>query len=216
MLAPGVGFEPTRAEAQRLSYNQILGSQGRRFNHSAIPARHTMLSGRKTISDLNSPNKPFLKTQARRVNHAMAKLAMGYSFLEHTTDALTEAWGPTIVDAFGQAGIALFDTMLHVEKVDPVLQDSIEVTGHDEKELLYNWLEELLLKFEISSMAYSVVNVTHITQDSTGSSLKARVKGEAYNRQKHGSKTEVKGITYHLMEIVKGPTETRVRFLLDL
>jgi SHS2 domain-containing protein len=146
----------------------------------------------------------------------MAKLAHGYSFLEHTTDALIESWGPTIEDAFSQAGRALFDTMLHVEKVDPVLQDNIEVTGHDEKELLYNWLEELLLKFEINSRTYSIFQANRIIQTRTGPSLQATVKGEPYNRQKHGSKTEVKGITYHLMEIIKTPTETRVRFLLDL
>jgi SHS2 domain-containing protein len=150
------------------------------------------------------------------VNHTVAKPAQGYSFLEHTTDAFIEAWGLTIEEAFGQAGRALFDTMLHVEKVDPIVQDTVEANGHDEKELLYNWLEELLLKFEINSMTYSAFKVNHIVQKVTGATLHAKIKGEPYNRQKHGSKTEVKGITYHLMDIIKSPTETRVRFLLDL
>ncbi len=142
--------------------------------------------------------------------------SQGYEFLEHTTDALIEAWGSTIEQAFAQAGRALFDTMLHIDKVKPAVEETIQVTGHDQKELLYNWLEELLLQFEIKSMACSSFEITHMIENATGVALEAKVRGEAYDRAKHGSKTEVKGITYHLMEISEEPGEVRVRFLLDL
>ncbi len=142
--------------------------------------------------------------------------SQGYEYLEHTTDALIEAWGSTIEEAFAQAGRALFDTMLHIEKVKPTVEETIQVTGHDQKELLYNWLEELLLRFEINSKAYSSFEITRVTKHATSVVLRANVRGEAYDRAKHGSKTEVKGITYHLMEISERPGEVRVRFLLDL
>ncbi|HZY94866.1 MAG TPA: archease [Candidatus Bathyarchaeia archaeon] len=140
----------------------------------------------------------------------------GYGFLEHTTDALIEAWSPTLERAFGQAGRALFDTMLHIENVAPSLRHNVSVSGYDEKELLYNWLEELLLRFELRSMAYSVFIVTSIVQNAEMFELVADIQGERYDRDKHGSKTEVKGVTYHLMEITKSSDQVRLRFLLDL
>lgn len=140
----------------------------------------------------------------------------GYEFLEHTTDALIEAWGPKLERAFGQAGRALFDTMLHIENVAPKLGDNVSVSGHDEKELLYNWLEELLLRFELKSTAYSVFDVTSIVENAGIFRLEANIRGETYDRDRHGSKTEVKGVTYHLMEITRSADQVRVRFLLDL
>lgn len=140
----------------------------------------------------------------------------GYEFLEHTTDALIEAWGPTLERAFAQAGLALFDTMLHIENVAPKLRDNVNIFGHDEKELLYNWLEELLLKFELKSMAYSVFDVTHIVAKPGNLEAVADIRGEPYDRDKHGAKTEVKGVTYHMMEMTRSSHEVRVRFLLDL
>lgn len=106
--------------------------------------------------------------------------------------------------------------MLHVDKVEPVKTDRIQVNGHDDKELLYNWLEQLLLKFEIDSMAYSKFEVSPITRNVTAASVRATIHGETYDPQKHGAKVEVKGVTYHLMEIETNLRQARVRFLLDL
>ncbi len=140
----------------------------------------------------------------------------GYEFLEHTTDALIEAWAPTLERAFRQAGRALFDTMLHIENVAPHLRENVSVSGHDEKELLYNWLEELLLRFELKSMSYSEFDVTSIVENTGMFELEASIQGETYDRDRHGSKTEVKGVTYHLMQITKSTHQMRLRFLLDL
>jgi SHS2 domain-containing protein len=140
----------------------------------------------------------------------------GYKFLEHVTDAFVEAWGETIEEAFSQAGLALFDTMIDVRSVISKTNEEIQTVGHDEKELLYNYLEELLLQLEIRQLALGkfVVNSISTTQD--GFRLKGKASGEPYDRKRHNGKVEVKGITYHLMEIQKHPGKVTVRFLLDL
>lgn len=139
----------------------------------------------------------------------------GYRFLEHVTDALAEAWGNTLEDAFTQAGLALFETMLDAKTVRPILNEEIETIGHDEKELLYNYLEELLLLFEIKQFAVGTINVKSAST-TPRLKLQAHVTGEPYDPLRHHGKVEVKGITYHLMEIEKRPEKTTVRFLLDL
>ena len=140
----------------------------------------------------------------------------GYRFLEHVTDAFVEAWGETLEEAFSQAGLALFDTMLNVKSVQTKTSVEIRTNGHDEKELLYNYLEELLLLFEVKQLALGSFTVNSITPTQVEMRLKGKVAGEPYDRARHNGKVEVKGITYHLMEIEKHPGKATVRFLLDL
>src|SRR5438093_2074056 len=115
------------------------------------------------------------------------------------TDAFVEAWGPTMERAFAQAGIALFETMLYTDKIAPRNTEDIGVEGHDEKELLYNWLEALLLKFEIDGKALGKFNVQAIQYLKESLKLTGTAHGEPYDPEKHGRKVEVKGVTYHQM-----------------
>ena len=140
----------------------------------------------------------------------------GHRLLEHTTDAYIEAWGPTLERAFAQAAKSFYETMLNLEMIDPIIEDDFEVYGHDKKELLYNWLEQLLLEFDINQMVYASYDTSIVSDDSTQFKLRARIRGEKYDRTKHGTKTEVKGVTYHLMTINESEKEARVRFILDL
>ena len=78
----------------------------------------------------------------------------GYEFLPHTTDAYIQANGSSFEEALEYAAMALFDTMCEVKAISPDQGDNVEVTGADEVALLYNWLEALLLKFELERKAY--------------------------------------------------------------
>lgn len=140
----------------------------------------------------------------------------GYRFLDHMTDAFVEAWGPTMERAFAQAGIALFETMLYTDKITPRNTEDITVEGHDEKELLYNFLETLLLKFEIDGKALSKFSVHVINQGTDSLNLTGTANGEPYDPEKHGRKIEVKGVTYHQMAIQRERDRVLLRFLLDL
>jgi SHS2 domain-containing protein len=127
-----------------------------------------------------------------------------------------EAWGPTLERAFAQAAEGFYETMLNLEKIDPIIEAQVKADGHDEKELLYNWLETLLLEFDIKDMVYASYDISIASDGPTLFKLRAKVRGEKYDRSKHGAKTEVKGVTYHLMTIEQRATETTVRFILDL
>jgi SHS2 domain-containing protein len=140
----------------------------------------------------------------------------GFRFLDHMTDAFIEAWGPTIERAFAQAGIALVETMVNTDKITPRATENITVQGHDEKELLYNWLEAILLKFEIDGEALGKFDVQSIQYPGEDLKLTGTVRGEPYDPGKHGRKIEVKGVTYHQMLIQREKDRVLIRFLLDL
>ncbi len=106
--------------------------------------------------------------------------------------------------------------MLNVRSVEPQTIDRLRVEGHDEKELLYDWLEALLLKFDIDRMVYSVFDITRISNESQTMKLEAKVRGEKYDQRKHGAKAEIKGVTYHEMQIQRQRDRVTVQFILDL
>jgi SHS2 domain-containing protein len=140
----------------------------------------------------------------------------GFEFLEHTADVYIAAFGKDLAEAFENAAVAMFDVMTEVEKISPVVEDKVEVTGEDEFALLYNWLEALLVKFDISGMLYSKFEVWHLGKIQDRLVLNARIWGEEFDPRKHLQKDGVKAVTYHRMEIIKHPSEVTVRFILDI
>ena len=140
----------------------------------------------------------------------------GYAFLPHTTDAYIEAVGATLEEAMQFAGMALTDTMCTLGSISPILIERIEASGRDEITLLYDWLESILLRFELDGKVYSSYRMVPLTRSPAGLRVSAEVSGEKYDRQKHGSKVEVKGVTYHKMEVIREEGSTIVRFILDL
>ena len=140
----------------------------------------------------------------------------GYTFLEHTADEYILAYGETLEAAFENAALAMFDVMTDLKTIEPKEADSIEITAEDEKHLLYLWLETLLLNFDIDRKVYSQFKIHELKRRDACFSLTATIWGEIYNQNKHPSRTEIKSITYHRMEIIKEQRKTSIKFILDI
>ena len=79
-----------------------------------------------------------------------------FRFLEHTADAYVEAYGIRLEEAFENAALAMTDVMTEVERVEAKNEESFMVEAQDEYALLYSWLEELLLEFELKCSSIPV------------------------------------------------------------
>lgn len=141
---------------------------------------------------------------------------LGYKFLPHTTDAYIESVGATFEEALENAALALFDTMCDLNSISRELHDVIIVEGADELELLYDWLESLLLKFELERKVYNNFRVSLTKAPKGGLKVTAEADGELFDRKRHHAKVEVKAVTYHRMEVAHEGDVTIVRFILDL
>lgn len=130
------------------------------------------------------------------------------------TDAFIEVEGSTLEQAFELAAMALVDTMVNVSSVSPAHEEQLSVEGHDLESLLYNWLEEVMLKLLVCRQALSYFKVI-ISKHDDSYELKATVRGEPLDIERHKYKVEIKGVTYHMMKIEQNKT-VRMRFLLDL
>jgi SHS2 domain-containing protein len=141
---------------------------------------------------------------------------LGYEFLTHTTDAYIQATGSTMEEAFENAAKSLFDTMCNLESVTPQITEEVNTDGGDEVRLLYNWLETLLLKFELECKVYCKFKIVSIKREPDGIHIMAQISGEPYDRRKHGAKVEVKAVTFHKMEVQRAGSLVTLRFILDL
>ena len=145
-----------------------------------------------------------------------SKINNPFTILDHTADAYIETYGSNIEEAFGNAALAMTDVMTKVESVETKIKKSFVIKGQDEPALLYNWLEELLLEFELRSMLFSRFDVLSIKKIDGGFELLAEAWGEKYDENKHPSKVGIKAATYHKMEIIKDPDSIILRFILDI
>ena len=120
---------------------------------------------------------------------------MSFSEREHTADVLMHVCGATKQELFEEAGRALFSVMFPLcTRGEVMIQFTL--SGKEEERLLHEFLSEILFYAEVECVALYRAKVTL-----TPSGLSAELFGEPYQRERHGSGTEVKGISLSGMEI---------------
>lgn len=138
---------------------------------------------------------------------------MTYRNLEHMTDAFIEVTGGTLEEAFETAGVAVVDTILDIKSVQKKSERKIQIKSPDLNNLLYSWLEEVIILTITDGFAGSCFQVRITRPDQYA--LDAVIVGEEIDFERHRFKLEIKAPTFHLMEIRQdGPVV--MRFLLDL
>ena len=121
-----------------------------------------------------------------------------YEFLEHTADVAFRACGKDVDELFEHAAEALESVMICLDDVAYESSRVITLTSGSFEDLLYDWLSELLVVFELDLFA-----VRRCRVKIKDLSLYAKCFGEKIDPSKHRLKEEVKAVTYHELEITK-------------
>ena len=131
------------------------------------------------------------------------------------TDVIVEAYGNSLEVAFANSARALVNAMFELSEVIPDKEFDIYAEGHDLESLLYNWLEKVMLLVLVDKIVVSDLKVI-ISQSNGAYLIKGIAKGEQIDLEKHHYKIEIKGVTYHEMEIKQDCKNVIIRYLLDL
>ena len=131
-------------------------------------------------------------------------------------DAYIAAYGRTLEEAFENAALAMFEVMTDTSKVEAKRKFDIKVKGIDLFSLLYNWLEELLVIYCSEGVLLSRFKIHEIKKTNNEYELEGEAWGEEFNPEKHEQRTEVKAVTYSLMEIKKNNGLYEVRVVFDI
>lgn len=143
-----------------------------------------------------------------------------YEQLEHTGDVYIRVYGRDVISLLENSGLALFDTMVNIDRVECCEERIISVEGFDFENLLYKWLEELLLLYYSENLVCSRIVISKFEVAREGADLVYRVHGRAccekFNSQNHEPRVEVKSPTYSLMRILKTEDTWIAYFVLDI
>ena len=146
----------------------------------------------------------------------MEKPCRGFDHLEHTADVLIEARGPSLSEAFEMAALATYEVMTDTSRVEPRDRVDVEVEGIDLPNLLYRWIEELIIHTDSRRLVFSKFKVKEIEIGQDYARLKAEAWGEEFNPEKHVSRTVVKAMTYAQMSLKEESGCWTLRFVVDI
>src|SRR5262245_13216771 len=122
-----------------------------------------------------------------------------YEMFEHTADLGLRVRSPDLDWLFADAGLCLFSAIL--EDVGTVRSErpvTVELAGTDREFLLFDWLRDLLLKFDEDHLVFGRFEM-HVRDDG----LSATAWGEPLDTTRHLLAREVKAITYHELKVLR-------------
>ncbi len=135
-----------------------------------------------------------------------------YEIIEHTADIGIKAYGKTLSEAFENAAKGMFDIITDKSEMELTGQYEIKLDALELEPLLVDWLSELLFLNASQNLVFGFFKVE---VDEKKKTLRAQVFGEKYNISKHKIGTEIKAVTYHMLE-VKNKKPYHVQVLFDI
>ena len=116
-----------------------------------------------------------------------------YEFFEHTADLGLRIRAADLDALFTEAARALFAAVLdNPDAVRPLQRLDVRLTGTDREYLLFDWLKELLYRFDAEHLVFGRFEAHVVADGLTGSAW-----GEGLDPARHELAHEVKAITYH-------------------
>jgi len=141
------------------------------------------------------------------------KKSMSYKYLEHSTDAFIEVRAKNLEEAFSVAGKSVVETIIDSNNIQEIEEKNIKVKGRTLLNLLYNWLEDIVI-ITITD-GFAIKNFSVKIKKNKEYQIISNISGEKLDIKKHNFKVEIKSPTFHLMEIEEND-EITMRYLLDL
>ena len=135
-----------------------------------------------------------------------------YETFEHTADVGLRARGDTLEDLFANAACGMFEILAELGNVNPTVGEEIRIEAVDLPELMVNWLNELLFRWETQQVLFARFDVQEVKE----TSLEAAVRGETYDPKRHEVFADIKAATYHNLSIAKQGNIWLAEIVLDI
>jgi len=120
-----------------------------------------------------------------------------YEHFEHTADLGLRVRAADLNTLFAEAAEALFAAIVEdISAIEPREPLAVRIAGTDRAYLLFDWLRELLYRFDAERRLFRRFEV-RVSDDG----LTATARGEPYDAERHPLSHEVKAITYHGLRV---------------
>lgn len=130
-----------------------------------------------------------------------------YELVDHTADMMVRAYGDTLEECFANAAFALFDQTVDLSGVGTGESVEVRVTGIDDEDRLFSFLSEMLYIEDADNLILKEFDVRF-----EGDDVVCDARGEHLDRSRHRVRSEVKAVTYHMMEVDRESPSVTVLF----
>ncbi len=120
----------------------------------------------------------------------------GWKSLEHTSDLELVFFGKSQTELFKNAANGLIAQIVELDDVEVKEYITVSFNSETEKELLLDWLRELLYLVNVRMFLIKEVSRLVACKSANGFKLKAEVGGEKIDENRHQLLHEVKTVTY--------------------
>lgn len=143
---------------------------------------------------------------------------MKYQFLEDIAiaDIAFEAYGKTLKELFQNCALALTTVMVDLNDIKPSKNYKLRMKSQGIEELLFDFLSELVLLKDKDQILFSRFELKIEELKTKEYLLKANLRGEKINPQKHKLRSDVKAVTWHMFKLGKDDTGWKVQIILDI
>jgi SHS2 domain-containing protein len=120
-----------------------------------------------------------------------------YETFEHTADLGLRVRAPDLDTLFAEAAACLFSAIVEdVATVRPEQRLDLKIDGTEREYLLFDWLRELLYRFDSQHLLLSRFEA--LVGDA---GLEGSAWGEPFDPARHALAHEVKAVTYHGLKV---------------
>ncbi len=135
-----------------------------------------------------------------------------FETFEHTADLGLRIRAADLDTLFAEAAQVLFSVLVEdLATVRPAQAVAVRIDGDERDLLLFDWLKELLYRFDAEHLLFCRFEVKV-----EGNTLQGRAWGEPLDRDRHELAHEVKAITYHRLRIEQTGTEWLAEVIVDI
>ena len=140
------------------------------------------------------------------------RMSEKYQLINHTADFGIRVFGADSRALFCNAVWALFDVLTEAEALTGDDSCSVTVSGDDWSDLMVNWLREVLYLWNGKGKLVKSVQILSLSEKK----ISAKIFFDAYARNRHIIKTEIKAVTYHQVYVRSGPSGWEAGVIFDI
>jgi|SRR3989344_7714101 len=126
-------------------------------------------------------------------------------------DIAFEAYGKTLNELFENAAYAFFDITANPKTIQQKIKKTIRLKNHDVKDLLYNFLSELIFLKDSQQLIFSKIKV-----DIKNNNIAAVLFGDKINPKKQELRNDIKAVTLHLFNLEKMKNNYKATVVVDI
>ncbi len=138
-----------------------------------------------------------------------------FEILDISGDVGIKAYGKSIEDVFVNAAAGMYSLITDIEGINESRKIIVEVKGDSPEGLLAGYLNELIFQFDAYGFIGRSIEM-NIFRMEPAPFLKATIRGEEFDTERHESKLLIKAATYHKLKIEKVHDIWEVNVIFDI